>query len=121
MRALGACSGSAGWHWGCDSPDSCEIPVTTWEPGKDVGQRKVFRAARTGGEVLRTTLPVGILDDMLRASRASQYVLVPARRLQLISVAEWGWLCLSREAGGSCPCCIAARGPDVIKAFWDRG
>jgi hypothetical protein len=40
--------------------------------------------------VLRTTLPVGILDDMLRASRASQYVLVPARRLRLISVAEWG-------------------------------
>ena len=35
---------------GCDSPDSCEIPVTTWEPGKDVSQRKVFRAARTGGE-----------------------------------------------------------------------
>jgi hypothetical protein len=71
--------------------------------------------------VLRTTLPVGILDDMLRASRASQYVLVPVRRLRLISVAEWGWLCLSREAGGSCQCCIAARGPDVIKAFGVEG
>ena len=69
--------------------------------------------------VLRTTLPVGILDDMLRAlaSRASRYVLVPARRLRLINVAEWGWLCLSCEAGGNCPSCIAVRGPDVIKAF----
>jgi len=109
---------AAGWHWGCDSPDSCEIPVTTWEPGKDVSQRKVFRAARTGGEGAAHNAS---RRDPRRASRASQYVLVPARRLRLISVAEWGWLCLSREAGGSCPCCIAARGPDVIKAFWDRG
>lgn len=92
--------------------------MTTWEPGKDVSQRKVFRAARTGGEGAAHNAS---RRDPRRASRASQYVLVPARRLRLISVAEWGWLCLSREAGGSCPCCIAARGPDVIKAFWDRG